>query len=183
MKNLWINAMGWVFAIALAVSLAVASPTESSVMGRLPPLVAKGVDRQTVALPAELPGVRTLVLVTFGADQRSDAEGWINGLQLRDSPLIRWVRMPVINDPGDEAGRTAKEERLFGHYSANADRKTLLAVFTDRPAFLRNAGLGAHDRVYAMVLNRDGEILARAEGPFDADRAEALRETLLADPF
>ena len=31
-----------------------------------------------------------------------------------------------------------------------------------------------------LVLNRDGKVLARAEGRFDEDKAQALRETLLA---
>jgi len=30
------------------------------------------------------------------------------------------------------------------------------------------------------VLDRHGNVLARAQGPFDRDKAQALRETLLA---
>jgi hypothetical protein len=54
---------------------------------------------------------------------------------------------------------------------------------TDRDAFLRVAALDNHDQVYVLVLNRQGEILARAEGRFDAAKAEALRETLQAHEF
>ncbi len=31
-----------------------------------------------------------------------------------------------------------------------------------------------------MVLNREGKVLARAEGLFDENKAQALRETLLS---
>jgi hypothetical protein len=182
MKKIWIDNAGWMLAAVAAVSLAFASPTESSVMGRLPPIVAHKADRNTVALPAELPAERTLVLLTFRSEQRSDAEAWIDGLQLRDSPALRFVRMPVVHDAGDTRLRSEKEERLFGYYSSNPDRSALMAVFTDRDAFLRQAGIVSKDHVYAMVLNREGEVLARAEGPFDAQRAEALRETLLGEP-
>ena len=171
--------MSWAAAVVAALSLAFASPTDSSVMGKLPFTLAKRADRQPVALPAELPANRTLVLVTFRRDQRRDAEGWIQGLQLRNSPMLQWVRMPVIDAPAGGPGLTAAEERLFGHFEDDPDRTSVLAVFTDRESFLRRTGLTSHDRVHALVLNRDGEVLARADGPYDAMRAQALRETLL----
>lgn len=179
MNNLWTNTAGWAAAALAALSLAFAAPTDSSVMGRLPSLLAKRVDRQDVALPTALPAERTLVLVTFRREQRADAEGWIRGLQLRDTRMIHWVRMPVLNDPGDDSQRAAAQERLIGHYAGHPDQHSVMAVLTDRGAFLRQAGLTSDDRVYALVINRQGEVLARAEGPYDAARADALRETLL----
>ena len=35
----------------------------------------------------------------------------------------------------------------------------------------------------ALVLNRHGDLLARAEGPFDADKAQSLLETLKSTAF
>lgn len=180
MNNLWTNTAGWAAAALAALSLAFAAPTDSSVMGRLPTVLAKRVDRQEVALPSALPAERTLVLVTFRREQRADAESWIRGLQLRDTRMIQWVRMPVLKDPGHDPQRAAVQERLIGHYAGHPDQHSVMAVLTsDRTAFLRQAGLTSDDRVYALVINRQGEVLARAEGPFDVARADALRETLL----
>ncbi len=180
-NKLWMDTAGWVGAAVAALSLAFAAPTDSSVMGKLPFTLAKRADRQPVALPADLPSHRTLVVVTFKRDQRDDAERWIEGLDLRRAADVRWVRMPVIDAPADDTARTAAEERLFGHFDSHPDRQSVLAVFTDREAFLRRSGLAHHDRVHVLVLNREGDVLARAEGPYDAGRAMALRETLLED--
>ncbi|MBP7564934.1 MAG: hypothetical protein KA795_02900 [Burkholderiaceae bacterium] len=181
MRKLWIDTAGWVGAGLAALSLAVASPTDSSVMGKLPFTLAKRADRQPVTLPADLPAHRTLVVVTFRRDQREDAERWIQGLDLRHTTGVRWVRMPVINAPPEGTALSEAEDRLFGHFDSHPDRQSVLAVFTDREAFLRRSGLTHHDRVHVLVLNREGDVLARAEGPYEAGRALALRETLLED--
>ena len=81
------------------------------------------------------------------------------------------------------ARRAELQDKLLARYPSGVDRAALMPVFTDRDAFLRVAALDNHDQVYVLVLNRQGEILARAEGRFDAAKAEALRETLQAHEF
>jgi len=178
MKTTWTSSLAWVAIALVAVMLAMAAPHESSVMGRLPLLTGQRIDHQPVALPQGLPADRTLALVTFHRDHRKDAESWINGLKLRSNPSISWVRMPVLNDPGDAAARGAAENRLLMRYATAPDRLNLLPVFTDRAAFIQSAGLAGPDRAYALVVNRNGEVLARVAGQFDETKAEALRETL-----
>jgi len=53
-------------------------------------------------------------------------------------------------------------------------------VHNDRDAFVRATGLASADHASVLVLDRQGNVLARAQGPFDRDKAQALRETLLA---
>ena len=65
-------------------------------------------------------------------------------------------------------------------YCAYPHRERIVPVFTDRQAFTRAAGLSGPYYASVLVLNRDGKILARAEGRFDENKAQALRETLLA---
>ncbi|MCJ0765528.1 hypothetical protein [Variovorax terrae] len=178
MNKVWMNTLAWVAAVMAALTLSFAGPDETSIMGRLPSLIGQRLGRQPVALPQGLPADRTLALIAFHGGHRKDVESWINGLQLRDNPSISWVRMPVLNDPGNAAGRTALENHLMARYPSDGDRANLMPVFTDRAAFVRSAGLGSTEQVYAVVINRQGEVLARVEGQFDERKAQALRETL-----
>lgn len=180
MKSVWMNVFAWVAAVAAALSLALASPSESSVMGKLPTVVAQPAGRQPAALPAELPAERTLAVLTFRKEHRESAEEWISGMQLRDIDSVRWIRMPVLQDPGNDSHRAEIQSRLLARYPQSAEQAKLWPVFTDRDAFLRSAGVVSMDAVHVFVLNREGDILARAEGSFDADKALALRETLLS---
>ncbi|WP_431099062.1 hypothetical protein [Polaromonas aquatica] len=168
----------WLAAVGLAVAFAFAAPNDSSVMGRLPAFMAQTLLRQPVNVPDGLPSDRTLALITFQRGQHAQVESWIEGLNLRNDPSITWVRMPVVNDPGTLTGRSAVENKLLKHYPADTERAKLVPVFTDRASFVRSAGLNSIDQVYAVVVNRQGDVLARVEGQFDANKAQTLRETL-----
>lgn len=173
----------WLLAVSTAVVLATAAPSESSVMGQLPAFMARTLTQQPITVPGGLPAERTLALIAFRSTQREHIEGWIQGLNLRGDPSIAWMRMPILNDPGTPDARGVIETRLLRHYPEGAERARLLPVFTDRERFIRSAGLDGTDQVYAVVINRDGEVLARAAGAFDAAKAVSLRETLLQRGF
>ena len=73
--------------------------------------------------------------------------------------------------------------QLLQHYPSDTERARLVPVFTDRASFARAAGLNGTDQVYAVVVNRQGDVLARVEGQFDPGKAQTLRETLRAHNF
>ena len=179
MKTTWSYALAWLLAVTAAMTLALFAPNEASVMGQLPTFIAKTLDSQTIAVPDGLPAERTLALITFRSTQRPHIDSWIQGLNLQRDSSISWMRMPVLNDPGNADARSAIENKLLQRYPADAERSRLLPVFTNREQFVRAAGLNGTDQVYALVINRRGEVLARAEGAFDPDKAQNLRETLL----
>ncbi len=168
----------WLGATAMAFGLAVASPSESSVMGRLPEMMSHALAHKPLSLSTDLPSDRTLALITFERNQRVLADSWIHGLDLNNDSTIAWMRMPVLPDPGTASGRSAAETKLLQRYSSPGDRARLVPVFADRADFVRSAGLNSTDQFYAVVVNRDGDVLARVEGQFDASKAEILRETL-----
>lgn len=179
-RTVWTPTLGWAAAAAVALVLAFAAPNETNVMGRVPTVTAKRLDQQQVVLPQQLPAERTLALVAYSRAQRAEIESWIQGLRLDKDSSIPWFRMPVLNDPGDAQARNAIENRLLARHTREADRSRLVPVFTDREAFIRAAGVSGSEHASVLVLNREGKVLARAEGHYDEAKAQALRETLLA---
>lgn len=182
-NNMLTNILAWVGAILAAVMLAIATPSESLVMGKLPMLVAKRLDQQPVQLPEGFAAERTLALIGFSSKHRPDIESWIEGLQLDRDRSIPWVRMPVINDPGTPAARDKLDEHLRTRYANIRARDSVMAVVTERDAFVRAAGLSNTDQMVAAVINRNGDVLARVAGAYDADKAQSLRETLFGNNF
>lgn len=180
MKSTLSYIVAWLAAASIAFALAYASPNEASVMGRLPAAMAKTLSPQPVAVPEGLAAERTLALITFQKGQRAQTDSWVRGLDLNHDASISWLRMTIVNDPGTPNGRSAVENKLRQHYTAETERSRLVPVFTDRDDFVRSAGLNGVDQAYAVVINRQGDVLARVEGEFDADKAQTLRETLKA---
>lgn len=180
MKTNSFQVLAWMAAVMVALLLAWAAPTESGLMGRLPSLHAKRLNQQPIALPHELPGQRTLALVAFQRGHRTEIESWITGLQLRENTSIAWLKMPVIEDPGSESARSVIESDMRARHRTEADRARLVPVFTNRDAFMRAAGLSGSEHAWVLVIARDGQVLARAEGEYSVEKGDALRETLLA---
>ena len=170
--------LAWVVAAGTGVALAVWYPTEASVMGQLPAHSTQSLARIPVSLPEGLPSDRTLALVTFHRDQRGQADSWIEGLNLKNDATISWVRLPVLGDVNTPDARSDAENRLLGRYTADLERAKMLPMFVDKTSFARATGLTNIGQAYAVVLNRQGDVLARVEGPFNADKAQLLRETL-----
>jgi hypothetical protein len=183
MKTIWIQVLAWLAAVTVALLLAFAAPNESAVMGRLPAMNAKRLNQQPIALPQGLPAGRTLALVAFQRGHRDEIESWIKGLQLRDSDAIAWLKMPVLDDPGSETARSDIESGMRARHNTEGDRARLVPVFTNRDAFMRAAGLTGSDHAWVLVIGRDGQVLARAEGEYSEEKGHALRETLLVQSF
>ena len=173
----------WLAAVGLAFALAFAAPTDSSVMGHLPSFMSQTLAKRPMTVPNDLPGERTLALITFKRTQKEHADSWIQGLNLKNDPSIQWIRMPVVNDPGTPQGRDEIQNRLLGRYTAEDERANLLPVFVDRNSFVRSAGLSGVEQGVVLIVNRQGEVLARVEGRFDEAKAQTLRETLQSKGF
>jgi len=168
----------WLVATGVAAALAFASPTDTRVMGQLPMFMAQTLAQRPMTVPQDLPSERTLALITFSRTQKEHAEAWIEGMNLRHDPSVTWLRMPVVNDPGTAQGRDEVQSRLLVRYPLDDERARMLPVFTDRENFVRSAGLRGTDQVVALIVNRRGEVLARAEGRFEPGKAANLRATL-----
>jgi len=176
--TIWTPVLGWVGAIGAAFALALAAPSESGLVGKLPNFTARRLhDRAPVTLPQELPSERTLAVVMFKKSQSDEAQAWIDGLRLQGSP-VSWLRLPVFNDPGDESKRRTKEAFLLARYPSEDERSRLVPVFTNKEAFVRATGLTDDEHVSVLVLDRTGNVLAKAQGPYDEAKAQAFRETI-----
>jgi hypothetical protein len=179
-KTIWTPTLAWLAAVSLALTFAFVGPKESSFLGRVPTLTAKRLDQQLVVVPHGLEAERTLALVAFRRSQREEIDSWVRGLGLNQESPIAWFKMPIYDDPGTEDARNNIETQLLERHQTAAARSRLVPVFTDREAFLRAAALSDSEHAWVLVLNRQGEVLARAQGAFDDRKAQALRETLLA---
>jgi hypothetical protein len=180
-RAIWTPTFAWLAAASAALLFALAGPDEVNVMGRLPTISTKRLDQQPIAIPSQLPAARSLALVAYTKHQRDEIHSWIHGMQLEHEPDIAWFRLSVINDPGSESARSEVEQKLLARHPRETDRARLVPVFTNREAFARAAGVSGTQHAAVLVVDRNGHVLARAEGPYDPAKAQALRETLRAD--
>ena len=99
-------------------------------------------------------------------------------MNLKKDSSIGWVRISVLNDAGTADGHSDAEKRGLKHYTADEEHTRVRPMFMGKTAFARSTGLTNIEKSYEVVLNRQLDVLARVEGPFDATKAQTLRETL-----
>ena len=75
------------------------------------------------------------------------------------------MRIPVLSEQGTADGRSDAEKRVIERHTADKQRTRVLPMFMNKTAFARSAGLTNIEQSYAVVLNRQGDVLTRVEGP------------------
>jgi hypothetical protein len=180
MDHKWKDSLLWASLASIAVLLAFATPTGQAILGRVPELIGVDLNKKPISIPAGLTAERTLVLVSFQRGHGKDIDTWITGMSLREGGAVQYVRMPILNDPGNLDGRSAIETRLQARVPDTQERSKVVPVFTDQQAFLKSVGLASSQQISALVLNRSGHVLARVEGPFSSEKKGLIEDALKA---
>jgi hypothetical protein len=134
---------------------------------------AETLSEKSLVLPRDLPGEKTLILIAFARKQQSNIDTWINGMNLKEAKFA-WIETPVI-DPfyGFFSGFIQRGMRKG--IPDSADRERTVTIFTSRVEFLKSMGLPeSTDNIYAVVVDRSGNVLSKAEGDYTASKAETL---------
>ena len=116
-----------------------------------------------MAFPAELPGERTLTLVTFVEKQQKQVREWVERMNLDEPGAPPWIELPVLSDLG-EGFRGYMDWALKTGVQTPQDRSHVFALYTHVREFCNRVGLPSTRRVYALVIDRRGRILAQEEG-------------------
>jgi len=165
------------FAIFATMSIAISS---HAFPATFPSLSGKDLNGSAWSAPAGLPGERTLVLIGFDEPQQVLIDSWIQGMKL-DSPEcpIAWVEMPLIENPGMFM-RWFIDTGMRGGIRDKGTRARVWTAYTDKKAFLKSCGITTTDTMTALVVQKDGTILASETGAFAEVGAKRLLQALEA---
>ncbi len=175
MKPIRTYPLTWILVVLLAIVLAFAGPRPHPALGRLPADIGEKLGKVPAAAVRE--DDRMIMVLTFRRDQRQAAENWIRGLRLHEH-AVAWVRMPVVDDPGEPALRAEAEGRLLARYAGPGERNNLLPLITNRAVFVQSTGLRDTSQASVLVINRRGDVLARVVGEYDTDKAAVVMDTV-----
>jgi hypothetical protein len=143
-----------------------------------------------VALPADFPADRTLAVVAFQRGQQSRVDRWIERAVAAGVPPtprgatgsvpVAVVEVPVLSTQWRPVRRL-----IDGGMTASIGDPDVLArtitVYTDVADFQRFLAIPSSDDVHALVVDRDGTILARGYGDPDDESWAAIAASLLVD--
>jgi hypothetical protein len=173
-------------ALALLLTLfsisAIAANTQTpKVFGVMLAIKTEDLNGRAINLPADLPAERTLVLAGFSEEHQKPIGTWIDGMKLRETTAIGWMELPVV---GRQNGfvRSMITSSMKKGRPKPAERGRTAVVFVKAEDFLKPLGLPQNDRnIFAMVINRRGEMLNYAVGEYSDEKAKALLPFLKND--
>jgi len=143
-----------------------------------------------VGLPADFPADRTLAVVAFQRGQQSRVDRWIeHAVAAGVPPTTRGARGPipaaVVEVPVLSTQWRPVRRFIDGGMTAGIGDPDVLArtitVYTDVAAFQRFLAIPSSNDVHALVVDRDGTILARGCGDPDDESWAAIVAGLLVD--
>jgi hypothetical protein len=142
-----------------------------------------------MTLPGDLPAERTLVVVAFQRWQQAVVERWIErGVDAGIPPTIRGrteplpvavIEMPVLGSAWRPVRRFIDGGMTAGIGDPDVLARTI-TVYTDVAAFQRALGIPGSAEVHALVVTRDGTLVARGSGDPDVTSWAAIEAALHA---
>lgn len=149
-------------------------------VGRFPRVEGSNLEGDRFVLPADFGGEINVVLVAFKRDQQHDVDTWMpllkriadanTGLRVYELPTLgrRYRLMRSFIDGGMRAGIPDR-----------AVRAATVTLYIDKSPFRRALGLRDEDRIYVLLVDREGRVHWRTDGAFDAKAAAELESTVL----
>ncbi len=144
-----------------------------------PAVTGRSLTGRTYHLPADLEGERNILLVAFKRHQQEDVDTWtpyLRPLAARDSTL-RVYELPTI-------GRSYGWMRGFidgGMRRGIPDssvRAATITLYINKTPFRDTLRIANEDHIHVLLVDRAGQILWRADGPYTADAMADLQRRL-----
>ena len=169
---------------ALALSARAASATEvldrrDGEPGRFPVIESESLRGRTIRLPDQLKGERNLLIVAYEREQQADIDTWLAVLDTFSvrEPAFAYYELPSLSssykwmraviDGGMKQGIPDRDQR---------DRT--ITLYLDMEWFRTQIGTAAEPGIAALLVNREGKILARWYGRYEAAWGDELRAAL-----
>lgn len=157
----------------------------SDSLGRFPQVEGRNLEGERFILPRGFGGDINAVVVAFKREQQHDVDTWMpllkrmaeahRGLRVYELPTLarRYRLMRSFIDGG-----------MRGGIPDRAVRAATVTLYIDKTPFRRALGLPDEDRIYVLLVDREGGVHWRAEGAFNVQTGADLESTVnrLASP-
>lgn len=151
----------------------------SQTTARFPDLKASNLEGREFNLPADFAGERNLVLIAFQREQQEQLDTWLKEMKRFQEvdPGFEYYELPTIEKLNPFMRWFIDTGMRRGIPDKNARARTI-TLYIDKKPFEESLQLPTEKTVYALLVDRKGNVLWRTEGAFDEAKGESLRKAL-----
>ena len=152
---------------------------QADTLGRFPTVEGRNLEGRAFRLPEGLAGELNIVLIAFLREQQRDVDSWMPFLApiAASRPEVKVYELPTLGR-GYRVVRSFIDGGMRGGIPDRAVRETTITLYIDKSPFRKSLRLADERRIHILVVTRDGRVLWRADGPFDAAAGESLHQFL-----
>ena len=136
-------------------------------------------ERRPFTLPDDLEGARNLVMIAFKREQQFEIDTWIPLARhlAQDHPDFRYYELPTISRNVPLA-RWWLDGAMRAGIPDVVARQATITLYVDKAAFREALHLPSEGTIYALLVERSGRVLWRAEGGATPEKERELRRML-----
>ena len=148
---------------------------------QFPTVSGSNLHRKKLTLPQDLEGELNLVLIAFQQWHQTQVDTWIPlAKQLEEAhPGLWYYELPTIRQLNVLA-RSFINEGMRAGLPDPVVRERTITLYLDKDEFRKALQLPHEDHIYVLLLDRQGQILWRAEGAFTPEKGGSLTSRLEA---
>jgi predicted transcriptional regulator len=146
---------------------------------RFPQVTGSNLLRRKVTLPDDLQGKLKILFIAFQQWQQTLVDSWVStARQLEQSfPGVQFYETPVIQKM-NAISQTIINEGMRAGIPNQATREKTITLYIDKKALRRALEIPNEDTIWVLMLDRQGNVLWRAEGAYSQEKGEALLNTI-----
>jgi hypothetical protein len=128
-------------------------------------------------LPQDFEGDLNLVLIAFQREQQLMVNTWLPTADLMENlhPELSYYELPTISRMNSLARWFINTGMRSGIKDPKSRQKTI-TLFLDKGRFRNALGIGTEDNVHVLLVDRQGKVAWRSEGPCDVEKAKNLSD-------
>jgi len=170
--------IGLVLGSMVAITVQAQQPDTAS-KGTFPSLTSETLEKQTVQLPRDFQGERNLLLIAFEREQQRDIDTWLAKIKRYEDidKGFRYYEIPTIAKMNSLMRWFINTGMRHGIPDKKARERTI-TLYIDKEPFKKSLQIRDEKKIYAVVVDRSGNVLWRATGPYDEANGNDLQEFL-----
>lgn len=158
-----------------------AQQTTQGPLGQLPPITADDLNGRSVSMPQGFSGEVNLLLIAFEREQQADIDTWLAvlGPVAAEEPRFDYYELPTVGR-FTAVGRWFLDNAMRSGITSVEQRRRTITIYAPKPELMAGLRLSAEDRIYAILIDRSGAALWRAEGLASPEKLADLRAAIAA---
>jgi hypothetical protein len=144
-----------------------------------PTIHAQNLEGREFTLPAGLEGEQNVVLIAFQRHQRQAIDSWLPLLTelSQANPAFKYYELPTI-DRGNPVFRWWLDNTMRAGIPDKQARASTITLYLDKKAFRTALQLPDEERIYLLLINREGKVLLHIEGPWTEAKGHKLKQVI-----